>query len=276
MLKYEGHFLDDIRIRRCISQNSKTGYDLIPGNSSVYYFCYTVNGGGTICNGNDKHVLRKNHGLIISPNCRNLTIVPNFISWNLYIIELTGKKVGDIIKSCNIDGEVYHINDSGDTKLENLIYQIYFNFNSNSISGKAMAIGYLFILFSKLMDMKNVNYKPNLDDNYKYIQLALNYIEDNISRNISVIDLARHVKISRSHLFRKFKDQFNMSPQEFIINKRIEKACDYLLNTSLSLQEISSSVGFGYSQNFSLHFKKIKGCSPIKYRRKNVNNNLEL
>jgi transcriptional regulator GlxA family with amidase domain len=58
----------------------------------------------------------------------------------------------------------------------------------------------------------------------------------------------------------------NVSPQNYLINFRLKKACDLLSGTNLSINELSNSVGYGDPFLFSKVFKKYKGISPRAYR----------
>jgi AraC-like DNA-binding protein len=65
-----------------------------------------------------------------------------------------------------------------------------------------------------------------------------------------------------------FKKYFNLTPQDFLINFRIEKACSLMQNPELTIGDISRSVGYNDQMLFSRVFKKIKGIPPSRYREK--------
>jgi YesN/AraC family two-component response regulator len=67
-----------------------------------------------------------------------------------------------------------------------------------------------------------------------------------------------------------FKEYFNTSPQNYLINFRINKACNLMKNPNLSIGEISRSVGYDDPFLFSKMFKKIKGIPPRIYRKNNM------
>lgn len=59
-----------------------------------------------------------------------------------------------------------------------------------------------------------------------------------------------------------------MSPQEFLVNYKIDKASELLKNTDLSIKAVASSVGYSDPLTFSKIFKKITGDNPKGYREK--------
>ena len=62
-----------------------------------------------------------------------------------------------------------------------------------------------------------------------------------------------------------------MSPQEYLMQTRMQHACDLLRKTELPVHVISSSVGYENALTFSKIFKQKKGVSPLDYRRNGKN-----
>lgn len=101
-----------------------------------------------------------------------------------------------------------------------------------------------------------------------YLVRCIAYMNDNITNNLSLNDLANHLEISASYLNSIFKDHTNASPIEYFINLRIEQACKYLRLTELHIYEIAKKVGYQDPYYFSRLFKKTTGYSPKDYRKK--------
>ena len=69
--------------------------------------------------------------------------------------------------------------------------------------------------------------------------------------------------------FRKiFKEQTSLSPGQFIIQKRIDRACEWLLASNFTIKEIGIRLGYPSPYEFSHQFKKISGLSPREYRQR--------
>ena len=73
--------------------------------------------------------------------------------------------------------------------------------------------------------------------------------------------------ISRSNLYRLFFARFGISPKQYIIKKRLDKALNLLMGEELSVKEISMSCGFSDDKYFSRAFKSKYGHSPSRWRR---------
>jgi AraC-like DNA-binding protein len=99
-------------------------------------------------------------------------------------------------------------------------------------------------------------------------QIVKGYIEENYVVDLSLNDLASVVYVSPYHLAHLFKMEIGMSPIQYLIKCRIDKAKKLLAGTNLSVQEISVEVGYPNANYFNLLFKKIVGESPGKFRKK--------
>lgn len=108
--------------------------------------------------------------------------------------------------------------------------------------------------------------RPSIDHN---IQRAINYIEENIEGKLSIKLISRQVNVSKTVLYNKFHTYFGCTISEFINLKRIEKSVELLAKTDLSMEEISIKVGFSSASYYSKIFKRLKGMSPLKYRKLN-------
>ncbi len=100
-----------------------------------------------------------------------------------------------------------------------------------------------------------------------YVDTAVSYVAKNYSRKTSISELAGYVGIDRSYLYELFVKRFQMSPREFLVNFRMHKACELLLQTNLTVGAVSNSVGYEDQLAFSKIFKKAVGKSPLKYKR---------
>ena len=95
------------------------------------------------------------------------------------------------------------------------------------------------------------------------------YIEKSYSREIKINKLAADFNISRSYLYNIFRQTFGVSPQEYLMAYRIEKAKHDLENTDLSITEIYKRCGFVSEKTFFRTFLKYESVTPGKYRATN-------
>lgn len=93
------------------------------------------------------------------------------------------------------------------------------------------------------------------------------YINENITTPLSIKQLSEHFNISINALYQISHKYFKTSIKNFIIQFRIEKAKHYLVNTTLTVSEISSMVGFSNYNFFIRMFRARTGHTPLEYRR---------
>lgn len=96
---------------------------------------------------------------------------------------------------------------------------------------------------------------------------AKKMIDDSFtSVQFSISDVAYELKVSQSYLTKLFREHFNITPSDYLSEKRILKARKLLLTTNMSNEEISYAVGFSSPVNFYRTFKKYLDTSPNFFR----------
>ena len=101
----------------------------------------------------------------------------------------------------------------------------------------------------------------------EFFSEIVSYINAHYFRNITVSDIANHVHISPSYLYRICTQISQKSPQDLINDKRMSVAKSFLSNSNESIGEISSFLGFSSPNSFSNFFKKHCGVSAQEYRK---------
>jgi AraC-like DNA-binding protein len=92
------------------------------------------------------------------------------------------------------------------------------------------------------------------------------YLIENLDKPITIQDLTEISHLSRSHLIGKFKEHYGLSPIDFLIHERIEKAKTYLLHSSKRVKEIAWLCGFQSEYYFSKTFMKRTNMTPGAFR----------
>ncbi len=101
----------------------------------------------------------------------------------------------------------------------------------------------------------------------RLIRKLNDYIDTHISNpDISVDDIARHLALSRTLLYNKFRTITGQGVMSYINRVRMGKAAEWLESTDRPISEIAMAVGFTDNAYFSTAFKKVYGKTPSKYR----------
>lgn len=93
------------------------------------------------------------------------------------------------------------------------------------------------------------------------------YLRQHHHQAIDLPQFAKDMGMSYSVWRRKFKEQMGTSPRQFILDCRIQSACNLLRNSSRRINEISERCGFASPQHFTRLFHKRTGTSPSMFRK---------
>jgi two-component system, response regulator YesN len=97
---------------------------------------------------------------------------------------------------------------------------------------------------------------------------ACSYIDDNLSRDISLDDVSRKVEVSPFYFSKLFKEETGENFIDYVTMARMQKAKTLLRDLSLSVKEISAESGYSDPNYFSKLFKKCVGLTPTEYRER--------
>ncbi|KGE16984.1 helix-turn-helix domain-containing protein [Paenibacillus wynnii] len=99
----------------------------------------------------------------------------------------------------------------------------------------------------------------------RQIDQAIRWITLQFHQHISIVQMASTLGYHRAHLSKAFKQKTGLSPKQYLMKVRMDKAKE-LLGGTLTIDQISSSVGFNDALYFSKQFHKWSGKSPSDYR----------
>jgi two-component system response regulator YesN len=107
---------------------------------------------------------------------------------------------------------------------------------------------------------------PEMENN-PLIQDALSYIRKNFYNSISLTDLSSHLKLSTSYISGLFKQVTKTNFSDYLLNIRIQRAKDYLLEGGYKIYEVAEMAGFQGVKYFSSMFKESTGLTPREYQK---------
>ena len=132
--------------------------------------------------------------------------------------------------------------------------------------------GYYFkclaLLYEIFAELQKKNYIP--DNQYKAIKPAIDYMNENfIKEKITVEFLARHCGISESYLKKLFIKKFGVPPVKYLIQLKINYACDLLRSKIYSISQVAELCGYNNVYFFSRQFKEYMGVSHTEFIKRN-------
>jgi AraC family transcriptional regulator len=95
---------------------------------------------------------------------------------------------------------------------------------------------------------------------------VLEYINEHLTQDIKLADLAHLLGISQFHFSHLFKRSLGTAPYQYLIQQRIERAKQLLKQTDLSIMDIALNCGFNSHSHLSKQFRHFTGMTPKAYR----------
>lgn len=258
----------DLYLSYCGMEECDPGHFYGPIARSEYLIHYILSGKGMYKVDGKTYHLGKNDAFIIYPNEITFYQADKDDPWTYIWIGFGGVKAEACLNYACLDKD----NRVGLFNCKNELLDCVKGMLSASKLTYANDLkreGFLFMFLSAMINEKNTTNEQNSNHDYPYqiyVQHALEFIDHNYEKDIKVIDIANYIGIDRSYLTNIFKKSMHISPQQYLINYRLEKACNLLKSTNSSISEISEQVGYPDPLSFSKIFKMYYKTSPTKYR----------
>lgn len=100
------------------------------------------------------------------------------------------------------------------------------------------------------------------------MEAIVTFVEENLAGDLSLVDLARIAGYSPDHFARQFRRTFRLSPYQYILRRRIERAKSLLRDPRHAIADVALACGFSSQAHLSAMFKRSTGVSPGLYRKR--------
>jgi len=229
-----------------------------------FLLLYSVKGYGKVRTENNEYELKENQAIIIDCHAPHEYTAGD--DWDFLWLHFKGMCDESFYNLlCKENPGPVEIKDSETfsavfrTLTDNLRYQ-----NTLRLMQESDSIQKLFYIYKESHILSSEN--ADATEGNSTVNKALEYIHKNYSKDISIEDISSYVNLSKYHFIRVFKHVIGVTPYAYITGYRITMGKHMLLETSLSIEEISHECGFADSANFISRFKTHTGLSPLKYR----------
>lgn len=124
-------------------------------------------------------------------------------------------------------------------------------------------------IFSSFYELLGILAPDNQQDSER-LPPAEKYIEEHIQEpNLSNVELAKHLGISEVYLRKQFQSHYGVTPKQYILDVRIRKAKQLLVNTPFTVTAIAEECGFSTVYHFCRAFRQRTGKTPTQYAAEN-------
>lgn len=235
-----------------------------------FIFIYCTKGKGRVNLGNTIHIIEPNQFFIIPKNSTHEYKADDAEPWSIFWFHFDGSIAPKLYKRFIERNVTTYKNapfSGSRIKVFNKIFELFQWSNQDAQLEYANLLSLNFISSFIYHDTELLNNDKNGDD---LIESIKNYLLQNIDKNFTLDDIAKKFNYSKSHLHTKFKKKTGYPVMVFFNLKKIQRACEYLNYTDLSIKEISFKIGFQDPLYFSRIFKNFMGKSPRNYKKSHL------
>jgi len=252
--------------------NARHHYINRPEGRNEYIFIYCISGCGWVCIAGERFTLTENQFIIIPPGAAHSYGADDSDPWSIYWIHFMGKKAGLFAKGFEqpvtiVPSETSRIEDRLNL-FEEMYAVLYNGFTYENLCYANLCLVHFLGTFKFLRQYHSAKKRAEFSSNS--INMVIYYMHENISNKITIKDFADYLGFSESYFYRIFIRETGYSPIEYFNRLKMNKACDYLLHSTMKIIQISHILGFNDQYYFSRTFNRITGMSPIKYRKSSV------
>jgi AraC-like DNA-binding protein len=254
----------------CGKEQCEPLYQFGPFTRKNYVIHIIKEGKGKYQVGDKVYELTKGQAFLIYPNVETTYIADGEEPWCYTWIGFHGYRCDEYLKGMGFSPDNLIVTlDEPEKVIE---------YMDNMIEAKELTLRDELIRMSSLMEIfayfiDNNKEKNEVERDYPssvYVKYAVDYMISHRREKIKIDEIARTIGISRGYLAGSFKKEMGVSPQEYLINFRMDYAASLLKKTSNPICDISAEVGYNDAMAFSKAFKQKFGMSPTAYRDSTV------
>ncbi len=238
-----------------------------PQGIDEHILIYCVEGGGWV-EMKGKHFLIEPSQFIVIPAGEPHAYGADVDAWSIYWVHFNGNLAKHIVNliikhSKNLKPFLAY----NETRIQ-LFEEIYRHLEKGYSDDTLRYVNMIFYHFiSSLLYEEKFNGSET--DKRNNVSAAIDLMKRKLNEVLSLENLAKACNLSISHFSTVFKQETGYSPIDYFNHLKIQKACQYLLFTDMSIKEISFSLGVEDQYYFSRMFSKLMNVSPKEYRNRN-------
>ena len=229
-----------------------------------YILIYCTEGEGLLFFRGNQYEFIPNSFAIIPPNEPHHYRSSQTNPWSIYWVHFLGETATELYSRYSEDQKSQVRSIAYDTERLSL-----FNKVMNLLEGNVTTKELEMISISLLYFLSSLIYNFEADTpskNWDTVDRSIEFMKENIKSTLTLDQLAANQNLSVSRYSELFKQKTGNSAISYFIRLKIQKSCQLLYFSDMTLKQICLEVGFQDQFYFSRTFKKIMGISPSKYK----------
>lgn len=259
----------DIYLSTCGIQNCFPEHFYGPGQREEFIIHFISGGKGIYQTGGRTYELGKGDFFVIFPDTKVYYKADRDCPWDYLWIGFQGVKAATYLNHAGITPEHLTGHFENTSFILTCIQQMILA-RTPTYHNELKRQAALLQILASLMELHHETLSGDEQNDYPYrvyLQQAVDYMTDHLKENIKISEIASHIGIDRSYLAGIFKSTLEISPQEYLVTLRMNRAADLLKTTNEKISAIAADVGYGDPLTFTKMFKRYKGMSPSEWRR---------
>lgn len=178
------------------------------------------------------------------------------------------------LQAADIDSNLIELSTKSKTRdsfVEQIAMSLLSELKTGGLAGKLYVDSIINVLAIHLLRNYCITHKqlskPTGGLSQRKLKQAIDYIQAHLDEEIRLENIAQSIEMNSAYFCHLFKNSMGISPYNYVIQQRIERAKQLLSRSNLSITDIALECGFADSSHFAKHFRKVNGVSATKYRQ---------
>lgn len=266
VLQLTGSKFQDLYLCFCGVSECEPGHSFGPAVRPNYILHYILSGKGIYQVGDRTYKLKEGQGFLIEPEAVTFYQADEREPWTYLWVGFAGVQAEMFLQDLGLNSSQHVFRSGYGEDLKRIVSDMLRN-STFSQAEQYRLQGLLYEFFAVLAKDAQVDAVAEGKRESAYVKKAVNFIQNNYFRGIGVAEIAEHVGVSRSYLYKVFVKNLQVSPKEFLTHLRLVRSRELLELTELSVEGVAMSCGYQDALVFSKTFKQEMGMPPSYYRK---------
>lgn len=242
----------------------------VPHTHNHMELFYIVGGKGQFLIQDQLYPVNANNLVIINPNVPHTEVSLNAQPLEYIVLGIEGVELASSEQS---NGRFSMLDHFESVEISGCLRNILREMEQKSTGYEDVCQAYMEILIIRLMRSTalSVPMQPQQISANRQCAAVKRYIDQHFKETLTLDQLAEEAHMNKFYLSHAFKQEFGVSPINYLISCRIEESKYLLAETDLSISQIAQLLNFSSPSYFSQVFRRTQGVSPVEFRQSTKN-----